>query len=60
MKSTIKQLLRSSNVIPQPCSRILKELLVKLEDEFREGGRGFEYLQSHSELQRPNSKRDSQ
>ena len=52
MKSTIKQLLRSSNVIPQACHRILKELLAKLEEEFSSGGRGLEYMQKKPELQR--------
>jgi len=55
MRSTIKQLLQSPNVLPQACHKILKELLRRLDEEFIEGGRGFEYIRNHPELKRSNS-----
>ncbi|CAG9335294.1 unnamed protein product [Blepharisma stoltei] len=53
IRCTIKEILKLPYPVPQACGNLLKELLMVLEQEFAEGGRGYEYMDSHPELHKP-------
>lgn len=53
VRCTIKEVLKLPYPLPQACGILLKELLGILEREFTEGGRGYEYMDSHPELSKP-------